>query len=117
MNKIKVSEIMSPYNMKQRRKIEDFLISEIDEDNLQETIDFVRSSEKEKLENYKDFLYDGREYNGLFMEGNQYLISSSSNEVLLIDAISEEHGVDKAYTKITIPIVDFIGLISNKKKC
>jgi hypothetical protein len=43
-------DIMNKYNLSQRNKIKDFLISEIDDENLNETIDFVNSDDKKKKE-------------------------------------------------------------------
>ena len=45
---LKISNIMNKYSLSQRSKIKDFLISEIDDENLIETIDFVNSDNKKK---------------------------------------------------------------------
>lgn len=42
------------------------------------------------------------------MEGNQYLISSSDCKVLIIDAVSEENGVNKELARIECSLEDFI---------
>jgi|GEM_PF-1409915 len=109
-------QILSNYNFQTLNKIQDFLLSEIDEDNLQETIDFVNANDIDKKGKYKDILYTDGKYKGLFLEGNQYLISSSQNEVLLLDVISEENEVSEKYTRISLTKADFIELISNKKQ-
>lgn len=110
-----LQDILSNYNFYQLRKIRDFLVSEIDEDNLQETIEFIKSSDREKSERYKDILYNGNKYTGLFLEGNQYLISNSKNEVLIIDMVGEENGISKDQTRINIDMSHFINLLRNKK--
>ncbi|MEI5994602.1 hypothetical protein [Candidatus Enterococcus mansonii] len=110
-----IDSIMSKYNIQQVVKIKDFLLSEIDSDNIEETIDFVKSSNQEKKSKFQDIMYDGERYSGLFIEGNQYLISSSNHEVMIIDSISEEHGVDKDSTRIEFSLEDFIFLLKNKK--
>lgn len=111
-----IKEILSNYNQQQTKKIQDFLLSEIDEETLQETVDFVKSSDTEKREYYKDILYVGDKYNGLFIEGNQYLISSSPKEVIIIDMVSEENGVSEKQTRISFPILNFIYLVNNAKE-
>lgn len=111
-----IKNIFLIFNKQQMRKIEDFLLSEIDSENLQETIDFIESSDEIKTEKFKDSLYDGDKYIGLYLEGNQYLISGSKNIVLIIDILSEEHGVDRKYTRIEINKENFIYLISNKQE-
>lgn len=111
---LKINNIMNKYNLSQRNKIKDFLISEIDDENLIETIDFVNSDDKKKNENFSDILYDGDECTGIFLEGNQYLISSSDNEVRIIDYIGLENGlIDNS--EICFTLTDFIFLISHKK--
>lgn len=60
-------------------------------------------------------MYTGNHYRGMYLEGNQYLISSTKNEVLIIDMIIEEMGVKQEKTRINIPIEKFIFLIGNKK--
>ncbi|MBF2529498.1 hypothetical protein IA627_14870, partial [Listeria seeligeri] len=44
-----IDSIMSKYNKQQVSKIKDFLLSEIDSDNIEETIDFVKSNNQEKM--------------------------------------------------------------------
>lgn len=111
-----IEKTMYRYNCRQISKIQDFMLSEMDEDNLQETLDFIKSNDMEKKKRYKDILYQGNDYRGLFVEGNQYLISSTEDTVFIIDKISEENGVRKEQTRILIPIMDFVYLISNKEK-
>lgn len=107
--------IMNRYNSQQVSKIKDFILSEIDSDNIEETIDFVKSNNQEKMDKFQDILYDGGIYSGLFIEENQYLISSSDRKVLIIDAVSEENGVDKELTRIECSLEDFTFLLSNIK--
>ncbi|WP_040978065.1 hypothetical protein [Oceanobacillus jeddahense] len=111
-----IEKTMHRYNCRQISKIQDFMLSEMDEDNLQETLDFIKSNDMEKKKKHKDILYQGNDYRGLFVEGNQYLISSTEDTVFIIDKISEENGVRKEQTRILIPIMDFVYLISNKEK-
>ncbi|STY44521.1 Uncharacterised protein [Listeria grayi] len=108
-----IEQIISKYK---HDKLEDFLISEIDDDLIQETIDFVKSSDSIKKEKYKDILYNGESYQGLHIEGNQYLISSTKNKVLIIDKISEENGVSEDKTRMHIDLADFIKIIKHKKE-
>lgn len=110
---LKINNIMNKYNLSQRNKIKDFLISEIDDENLIETIDFVNSDNKKK-KNFSDILYDGDKCTGIFLEGNQYLISISDNEVKIIDYVGMENGlIDNI--EISFTLTDFTFLISHKK--
>jgi hypothetical protein len=111
-----ITNILQSYKKQQIFKIEDFLLSEIDEDNLQETIDFVVSDDVSKKSNFSDELYDGNEYEGVFLEGNQYLLSSSEGKVMIIDMLSEAHGVNIKDTRVQFEEENFIKLITNKKE-
>ncbi|EDP7604018.1 hypothetical protein HCJ02_01595 [Listeria seeligeri] len=111
-----ITNILQSYKKQQIFKIEDFLLSEIDEDNLQETIDFVVSDDVSKKSNFSDELYDGNEYEGVFLEGNQYLLSSSEGKVIIIDMLSEAHGVNIKDTRVQFDEENFIKLITNKKE-
>lgn len=64
---------------------------------------------------YNDILYTGDKYKGIFIEGNQYLISSDGQHVCIIDYISEEYGVDIKQTRISFTLSDFLELMNNKK--
>lgn len=115
INMNNIDSIMSKYSKQQVSKIKDFIVSEIDSDNIKETIDFVKSCNQEKMSKFQDILYDGKIYSGLFIEGNQYLISSSDHKVLIIDAVSEENGVDKELTRLECSLEDFTFLLRNIK--
>jgi len=109
-----VENILMVFSKQQQNKLKDFLLSEIDDDVLEETIKFVLSDDNEKKERFQDILYDGKKYKGIFLEGNQYLIASNDKSVILIDALSEENGVNEIDTRINVDVNHFIDLISNK---
>ncbi|MBC1323880.1 hypothetical protein HB853_13160 [Listeria welshimeri] len=111
-----IKNILKSYKKQQIFKIEDFLLSEIDEDNLQETIDFVVSDDASKKVNFNDELYVGNEYEGVLLEGNQYLLSSIEGKVMIIDILSETHGVNIKDTRVQFDEENFIKLITNKKE-
>jgi hypothetical protein len=111
-----IEKILLMFDEQQLNRLKYFLISEIDDDVLKETIKFVISDDKEKEEKFQDILYDGEKYEGLFLEGNQYLISSCEKNVLLIDSLSEEQGVNEENTRLVMNIDNFICLISDKKE-
>ncbi|MBS9349853.1 hypothetical protein JL733_10860 [Listeria welshimeri] len=111
-----MKNILKSYKKQQISKIEDFLLSEIDEDNLQETIDFVVSDDASKKVNFNDELYVGNEYEGVLLEGNQYLLSSIEGKVMIIDILSETHGVNIKDTRVQFDEENFIKLITNKKE-
>ncbi|BDR59328.1 hypothetical protein [Xylocopilactobacillus apicola] len=98
--------------------IKDFLMSEIDpedQENFNNTIEFVKANNKDKKKKIKHELYDAKNYNRLFLDGNQYLISSFENEVLIIDKVSEDHGVDEEHTRVKLNLKTFIYIIKSKK--
>ena len=110
----KINDVMNKYNLSQRNKIKDFLISEINDENLNETIDFVNSDSKKQKEIFCDILYNGNKYIGIFLKENQYLISSSDNEVRTMDYVGMENGlIDNS--EISFTLADFVFLISHKK--
>ncbi|MBF2637014.1 hypothetical protein [Listeria welshimeri] len=111
-----IKNILKSYKKQQISKIEDFLLSEIDEDNLQETIDFVVYDDASKKVNFNDELYVGNEYEGVLLEGNQYLLSSIEGKVMIIDILSETHGVNIKDTRVQFDEENFIKLITNKKE-
>ncbi|MBC1735149.1 hypothetical protein IA623_10865 [Listeria seeligeri] len=111
-----ITNILQSYKKQQIFKIEDFLLSEIDEDNLQETVNFVVSDDVSKKSNFSDELYDRNEYEGVFLEGNQYLLSSSEGKIIIIDMLSEAHGVNIKDTRVQFDEENFIKLITNKKE-
>ncbi len=112
----RIQKVLSIYDEQQRRKLQDFLLSEMDLDTVQETIEFVTSSDNVKEENFKELLYTGNDYEGFLIEGNQYLISSAENKVVVIDQVGEEHGIDEKYTRYSISIDDFIFLVSEREE-
>lgn len=112
---ILIETILSGYDKHKLNKLQDFLLSEIDEDTKEETIGFIKSSDKEKEEKYREILYVEEKYKGLYLEGNQYLIASNKSEVLIIDTISEENGVDESISRVNFSITDFIVLVENKQ--
>jgi len=111
-----IETVLQLYGKQQIFKIEDYLISEIDKNNIQDTIDFVVSDDTSKNSNFKDELYEGDEYEGIFLEGNQYLLASSVGEVTIIDMISEDHGVSVKDTRVKFTEESFIILITNKEE-
>lgn len=48
-----VKQILEDYNIQQVQKFKIFLLPEIDDDVLQETIDFVKSSDEQKKKNIR----------------------------------------------------------------
>lgn len=115
MKEKQLANILQLYDKQQIFKIADFLISEIDKDNLQDTIDFVVSNNSNDS-NFKDVMYEEDEYDRIFLEGNQYLLASSEEEVTIIDMISEAHGVSTKDTRVKFIEESFIRLITNKEE-
>ncbi|WP_409173420.1 hypothetical protein [Enterococcus mundtii] len=76
----------------------------------------MQTADTSKNSNFKDELYEGDEYEGIFLEGNQYLLASSEGEVTIIDMISEDHGVSVKDTRVKFTEESFIILITNKEE-
>ncbi len=108
------NNIMKKYTLSQINKIKDFLISEIDDSNLEEVIDFLNSDDETKLTKFSDYLYDGKEYDGICLDGNQYLISNNKDDIVIIDLIGKIYGLSEN-TEIHFKLSDFVFLIQNKK--
>lgn len=113
MNRVK--SILKHYNRMQCYKIKNFLVWDMDDEYIDETIDFVRASEQDKKENFKNSLYDGDKYEGIYIEGNEYLISEKEGNVLIINWVDEEFSTDFSTTRIKFTMDDFIFLIKHKR--
>lgn len=44
------------------------------------------------------------------------MLSSTKNEVLVIDEVSEAHGIDESQTRFSMPLQAFIYLLENKQE-
>ncbi|MDM5188164.1 hypothetical protein QUF99_12810 [Bacillus sp. DX4.1] len=54
-----------------KNKLKDFLISEIEEDTLEDTITFLKCEIGKENEVLKEDLYHGDKYDGVILAGNQ----------------------------------------------
>ncbi|RDU22226.1 hypothetical protein [Anaerosacchariphilus polymeriproducens] len=116
MSSIEFNDVLKKYSINTITKIKDFLISEIASDNFEETINFVKCSDEKKQKDFADELYQGNKYKGIFLEGNQYLLGCFEDKVTIIDFIGEEYGMQEIYSKMILPIDDFIYIISHKNE-
>lgn len=112
---LNINDVMKKYTKSQILKIKDFLLSEIDDSELDEIIEFVKSDTQTKLEKFKELLYEGNEYDGVFLDGNQYIISSDSINVIIIDTMRSKYDKNTV-TDMVFEISDFILLLYNKKQ-
>lgn len=112
---LNINDVMKKYTKSQILKIKDFLLSEIDDSELDEIIEFVKSDTQTKIEKFKEFLYEGNEYDGVFLDGNQYIISSDSVNVIIIDTMRSKYDKNTV-TDMIFEISDFILLLYNKKQ-
>ena len=115
MMNLNINDVMKKYTKSQILKIKDFLLSEIDDSELDEIIEFVKSDTQTKLEKFKELLYEGNEYDGVFLDGNQYIISSDSINVIIIDTMRSKYDKNTV-TNMIFEISDFILLLYNKKQ-
>lgn len=112
---LNINDVMKKYTKSQILKIKDFLLSEIDDSELDEIIEFVKSDTQTKIEKFKELLYEGNEYDGVFLDGNQYIISSDSVNVIIIDTMRSKYDKNTV-TDMIFEISDFILLLYNKKQ-
>lgn len=97
-------------------KLYDFLISEISEDTLLPTIEYVMCTEGKEITILQDDLYRGTKYEGVLCEGNQYLIKKMHDKVLVIDAVAEEYCSDHSITRFELLKSDFVKVIQHKER-
>lgn len=109
-----ITEFLKKYDFVSLNIIKDFLYSEVDDDDLDLIIDFVKSDDNEKLKKYSDYIYQENEYDGVFLDGNQYIISSDRNTVCVIDTLEKKYQRN-TIRKMIFNVNDFIFLIKNKK--
>jgi len=111
-----LNKLLSKYDEIKLNKIKDFILSEIHEDTIKETENFINCKLSDRKNKFNDLLYEGENYVGVFLEGNQYLISEEDNIVIIIDFISEENGVGRDLTRFELSTEDFLVLINNKEQ-
>lgn len=113
---MKMEDVMKKYDRPLLLKIKDFLLSEIDGDEDIDIIyDFLKSSNEVKLAKYGDILYSDGELEGLFLDGNQYIISGDKENVYIVDTLREKYSSD-VITEMSFDLNEFIFLIRNKKE-
>ena len=80
-------------------------------------VEFVQSSDIAKQKNFRDALYKGSNYDGLFLECNEHIISSNGKEVLVVNEVLEEFGqFQSCNVRLTFSIKDFIFLVTQKER-
>jgi len=97
-------------------KLYDFLISEISEDTLLPTIEYIMCTEGKEITILQDDLYRGTKYEGVLSEGNQYLIKKMQDKVLVIDAVAEQYFSDHSTTRFELLKSDFVEIIQHKER-
>ena len=78
-----LNKLLSKYEEIELNKIEDFISSEIYEDIIKETENFINCKFSDRKNKFKDLLYEGENYTGVFLDGNQYLIAEKNNIVTM----------------------------------
>jgi len=110
-----IENIMRKYNRFQIIKIKDFFLSEIEDTEINEIIEFVNANDKVKVEKFRDYLYNGKDYKGILLDGNQYLISSNNSNVTIIDTLNNMYS-NSEYSTIIFDLSEFIFLLNHKKQ-
>ncbi len=112
MNSVKC--ILKQYNKMQQYQIKNFLLYDMEDEYIDETIDFIRCPDDERKAKFPDILYEEDQYVGNFIDGNEYLITEKEGIVWIINKISEEFGMDPAETRVSFSVDDFIYIITHK---
>ena len=111
-----LDKLLSRFSGRELNKIKDYIFSEIDEDTIKETEDFIKCKLDDRKNKFENSLYEEGRYTGVFLDGNQYIISEENNLVTIIDYISEEYGVDQSFTRFYFSVENFLFLIHNSKQ-
>lgn len=111
-----IDSILKKYDKAVINKFRDFLLSEIDsdEDIIIVSGFLMENNDEMKLSKYADMMYSSGEFEGTYLDGNQYLISGDNYSVHIIDTLKEHYDKD-SITELVFDTDEFIFLIRNKK--
>lgn len=113
MELMTLENIMKKYDRTTINKFKDFLFVDVDDADL--IVGFLKSNDETKLREYSDMLCNDSVFKGIFLDGNQYIISNDTKEVRVIDTVAAEYAKD-SLIEMVFDIDEFIFLIRHKKE-
>ncbi|MCR5541722.1 MAG: hypothetical protein K6F71_13020 [Ruminococcus sp.] len=108
-----LENIMKKYDKTTINKFKDFLFVDVDDADF--IVGFLKSNDETKLREYSDVLCNDSGFKGIFLDGNQYIISNDTKEVRVIDTVAAEYAKD-SLIEMVFNIDEFIFLIRHKKE-
>ena len=91
-NIVLIDTIMKKYDSTTINKFKDFLFVDVgDIDDIDIMVGFLKADDETKLRDYSDVLCSDSDYKGIYLDGNQYIISNNKKEVRIIDIIAAEY--------------------------
>ena len=113
MKKYKIENIMKKYDSMTIDKFKDYLF--VDVGDIDIIVGFIKANDETKIQEYSDMICNYSGYKGIFLDGNQYIISNDKNEVHIIDTVAAEYAKN-SLIEMVFEIDEFIFLIRHKKE-
>ncbi len=108
-----IENIMKKYDSMTIDKFKDYLFSDVGDVDI--IVGFIKANDETKIQEYSDMICNDSGYKGIFLEGNQYIISNDKNEVHIIDTVAAEYAKN-SLIEMVFEIDEFIFLIRHKKE-
>lgn len=111
-----IENIMKKYDSMTIDKFKDYLFVDVgDIDDVDIIVGFIKANDETKIQEYSDMICNYSGYKGIFLDGNQYIISNDKNEVHIIDTVAAEYAKN-SLIEMVFEIDEFIFLIRHKKE-
>ncbi len=115
-NIVLIDTIMKKYDSTTINKFKDFLFVDVgDIDDIDIMVGFLKADDETKLRDYSDVLCSDSDYKGIYLDGNQYIISNNKKEVRIIDIIAAEYAKNTSIDMV-FNIDEFVFLVRHKKE-
>lgn len=115
-NIVLIDAIMKKYDSTTINKFKDFLFVDVgDIDDIDIMVGFLKADDETKLRDYSDVLCSDSDYKGIYLDGNQYIISNNKKEVRIIDTIAAEYAKNTSIDMV-FNIDEFVFLVRHKKE-
>ena len=115
-NIVLIDTIMKKYDSTTINKFKDFLFVDVgDIDDIDIMVVFLKADDETKLRDYSDVLCSDSDYKGIYLDGNQYIISNNKKEVRIIDIIAAEYAKNTSIDMV-FNIDEFVFLVRHKKE-
>ena len=108
-----IENIMKKYDSMTIDKFKDYLF--VDVGDIDIIVGFIKANDETKIQECSDMICNYSGYKGIFLDGNQYIISNDKNEVHIIDTVAAEYAKN-SLIEMVFEIDEFIFLIRHKKE-